>query len=263
MTENPDARLVRLEIEVPGTPEQVWEAIATGPGIACWFVPAEVDGREGGRVVTHHGPFGDSEGVVTAWEPPHRFAYQESEWAEGAPPWATEFLVEARGGGTCVVRLVSGLFSNAADWSDEIEGSEGGWTLGLDNLRIYLTHFAGEPCSHIWAMARTTEPLDRAQAALHARLGLEDAAVGERVSAAAGAPALAGVVESRHDGTVLVRADEPGRGVVEAFAHRWDDHTNLTVRLYLYGEDAAAVAEREGPAWQAWIERHAAVPEIP
>ena len=31
------------EIEVPGTPEQVWEAIATGPGITAWFMPAEVD----------------------------------------------------------------------------------------------------------------------------------------------------------------------------------------------------------------------------
>ena len=31
------ARLVDVQIEVPGTPEQVWEAIATGPGIACWF----------------------------------------------------------------------------------------------------------------------------------------------------------------------------------------------------------------------------------
>ena len=78
------ARLVRTEIEVPGTPEEVWEAIATGPGIACWFVPAEVDEREGGEIVTHHGPYGDSRGVVTAWEPPRRFAYEEREWADGA-----------------------------------------------------------------------------------------------------------------------------------------------------------------------------------
>jgi uncharacterized protein YndB with AHSA1/START domain len=31
-------------IEVPGTPEQVWEAIATGPGTEAWFVGG-VDGR--------------------------------------------------------------------------------------------------------------------------------------------------------------------------------------------------------------------------
>ena len=32
-------RSVQVEIEVPGTPEEVWQAIATGPGISSWFVP--------------------------------------------------------------------------------------------------------------------------------------------------------------------------------------------------------------------------------
>lgn len=32
---HPEAtRSIELEIEVPGTPEQVWRAIATGPGIS-------------------------------------------------------------------------------------------------------------------------------------------------------------------------------------------------------------------------------------
>ena len=43
------SREIRLETEVPGTPEQVWEAIATGPGIASWFVPAELDRARGRR----------------------------------------------------------------------------------------------------------------------------------------------------------------------------------------------------------------------
>ena len=46
-------RSVQVEVEVPGTPEQVWQAIATGPGVSAWFVPAEMDGRVGGSV-THH-----------------------------------------------------------------------------------------------------------------------------------------------------------------------------------------------------------------
>ncbi|HJW63560.1 MAG TPA: SRPBCC domain-containing protein, partial [Actinomycetes bacterium] len=37
---------LRKEITLDATPEQVWEAIATGHGIECWFVPAQVqDGR--------------------------------------------------------------------------------------------------------------------------------------------------------------------------------------------------------------------------
>jgi len=96
--DNPDARVVRVEVEVSGTPEEVWEAIATGPGLECWFVPAKVEGREGGTIKTDHGPFGESTGTVTAWEPPHRFAYEERDWhpdRPDPPPWATEILVEA------------------------------------------------------------------------------------------------------------------------------------------------------------------------
>ena len=40
-------RSVQVEVEVPGTPEEVWQAIATGPGISSWFVPAEFEERDG------------------------------------------------------------------------------------------------------------------------------------------------------------------------------------------------------------------------
>ena len=56
----------------------MWEAIATGPGISVWFVPSEVDGREGGDVVFHLGPDMDAPGTVTGWCPPERFAYEEA-----------------------------------------------------------------------------------------------------------------------------------------------------------------------------------------
>ena len=58
------------EIEVPGTPEEVWQAIATGPGIAAWFVPAEVEEREGGVTRLEIMPGVEQEGVVSAWQPP-------------------------------------------------------------------------------------------------------------------------------------------------------------------------------------------------
>ena len=47
-----------VEVEVPGTPEQVWNAIATGPGISSWFVPTEIAEGEYGRpskIVCHTG----------------------------------------------------------------------------------------------------------------------------------------------------------------------------------------------------------------
>ena len=76
-------RSVQVEVEVPGTPEQVWQAIATGPGVSSWFVPTESEERVGGAVVAHFGPGMDSTATVTAWDPPHRFA------AESACPGGT------------------------------------------------------------------------------------------------------------------------------------------------------------------------------
>ena len=40
-------RSVEAEAEVPGSPEEVWRAIATGKGISSWFVPTTVEEREG------------------------------------------------------------------------------------------------------------------------------------------------------------------------------------------------------------------------
>ena len=41
-------RTVQVQVDVPGTVETVWQAIATGPGISSWFVPTEFD-VEGNR----------------------------------------------------------------------------------------------------------------------------------------------------------------------------------------------------------------------
>src|ERR687891_698110 len=124
-TPNTPLRL-EFEVEVPGTAEQVWHAIATGPGNTAWFLPTDIEERDGGALCFHMPPDGDSPGTVTGWDPPRRFAYEEPNWAslagrEGAPvtPLATEFLVEARSGGTCVVRVVSSAFGSGADWENE------------------------------------------------------------------------------------------------------------------------------------------------
>ena len=101
-----DDRRIELEVEVTGTPEEVWRAIATGPGISSWYVPHVVEEREGGAAMASFGdgPEMQIPGVVAAWEPPHRIVFTGSEADEGL---AFEWLVEARDGGTCVVRLVN------------------------------------------------------------------------------------------------------------------------------------------------------------
>ena len=58
----PDELGLDVQIEVAATPEQVWEAISTGPGISAWFMPAEVEGE---RITFHHMAGGSSEAEVT------------------------------------------------------------------------------------------------------------------------------------------------------------------------------------------------------
>ena len=50
------------------------------------------------------GPEMQIEGRVAAWEPPHRIVFDKGEDRGGL---ALEWLIEARDGGTCVVRLVN------------------------------------------------------------------------------------------------------------------------------------------------------------
>src|SRR5262245_10858232 len=135
---------VELEWLVPGTPEQVWAALATGPGISAWFVRTQVEPQVGGKIQFDFGEGVSSAGTVTGWEPPRRFAYEERGWSEGAPPVATEIAVTARSGSTCLVRMVHSLFAATDDWDDQLEGFERGWQGFLEVLRLYQTHFPGQ-----------------------------------------------------------------------------------------------------------------------
>src|SRR5512139_2632832 len=139
-------RSVQVEVEVPGTPEEVWQAIATGPGISSWFVPAEFEERDGKPVAVslNFGPGMVSTSTVTTWEPPRKWATRSDGWVRGMPPLANEWSVEARGGGLCIVRIVQSLFASTDDWDNQLEGAESGWPGFLRTLRIYLTHFRGQ-----------------------------------------------------------------------------------------------------------------------
>lgn len=66
--DNAGNRLFEMDLLVPGTPEQVWHAMATGVGSTAWFAAAQVDEHIGGRIRFDLGPEGDSAGEVTAWE---------------------------------------------------------------------------------------------------------------------------------------------------------------------------------------------------
>jgi uncharacterized protein YndB with AHSA1/START domain len=253
---------LRLEfsIELEATPEPSWDAIATGNGITAWFMPTEVDEREGGTVLMHMGD-DDSPATITGWDPPHRFAYFEPDWATltGHDPasvteLATEFLVEAKSGGTCVLRVVTSAFGTGADWEQEFfDDMEKGWRPYFENLGLYLSNFPGQRVTSLTAHATIERPRDDVWAAMRRDLGAE--AAGQSVAA----HGIAGTVE--RIGTppamseLLIRLSEPVPGYLQFAVHGPDEGPAMTIVTgYLFSDDAPGYVERETPAWKAWLE---------
>jgi uncharacterized protein YndB with AHSA1/START domain len=244
-----------LELEVPGTPEQVWHAIATAEGISSWMMPTDLDARLGGALTFHMGPDAASHGRVTAFEPGRRFAYEE-DWATlvgqaGADvtPLLTEFLVEARSGDTCVVRVVTSAFGTGADWENEFwEEMGSGWAPMLDNFRLYLTHFPDQRATPLFAGVSFPTPPDAAVAAVRRDLGVDT--IGDAVTARG----VNGRLERSVDRHFLLRVDEPVPGFLSFYAFATDDGSTVHLQSYLFSDAAPAYVEREQPAWQAWLE---------
>ena len=258
---------VQVEVEVPGTPEEVWQAIATGPGISSWFVPAEFEMRDGKPVAVKldFGPGMESSSAVTAWDPPRRFAAEAPGWAPGSPVIADEWSVEARAGGTCIVRVVHSLFASTDDWDNQLEGTESGWPGFFRILKIYLTHFRGQRSAMMQWMASVPGTEAEAWESLTAALALKGVSAGQRWSAPAGVPALSGVVEhvSQSPYSALVRLDKPGPGTAALGACNFGGQSMVTLNFYLYGDEAAGTVARETPLWQSWIQERFPTPEEP
>jgi uncharacterized protein YndB with AHSA1/START domain len=221
-----DRRFIELEVEVRGTPEQVWRAIATGPGISSWYVPHTVDEREGGVATASFGsaPEMQIEGRVAAWEPPHRVLFDKGD-GEGL---AFEWLVEARDGGTCVVRLVNTGFGSGQDWDAQYDGMTEGWLLFLCNLRLHLEHFGGQTARAVLPTATWAGPRDTTWARLTAALGIPATpTVGQRIEVnATDAPTLAGTVADAAPWRVALL-----RTPLAKMAHRARDRHQMTSSL--------------------------------
>jgi uncharacterized protein YndB with AHSA1/START domain len=247
-------RSIELEVEVLGTVEEVWQAIATGPGISSWYVPHTVEEREGGTATASFGPGPEMQvaGRVAAWEPPRRIVF---DGGEGAGGLAFEWLVEARAGGTCVVRLVNTGFSSSEDWDDQYDGMTEGWALFLLNLKLHLEHFRGQTATAALPTATWAGPREEAWAALTDQLGVPRApVVDDRVRTSAGdGPLLAGTVVDVASWRLALLVDQPAPGTAILAVEGKGDRVSVSIWSYLYGVDGAAAARRDEPRWAKWL----------
>jgi uncharacterized protein YndB with AHSA1/START domain len=245
---------LEMSFELPGTPEQVWEAIATAKGMSAWFLRTDVDEREGGTLVIHMGDT-DSEGTITGWDPPRRLVYEE-DWASltGHPdaaltPLVSEFVVEARSGGTCVLRVVTSAFGTGADWEHEFFDEMGkSWKPFFDNLRMYLEDFAGQRATPLEVSATTAGRASDVVAAMRRSLGAGP--VGSTVTT----PQVEGVVRREDDSMLVIRTTSPAPGYIGFWAHdTGDDTATAVVQGWLFSPDAPDYVQREQEAWVDWL----------
>jgi hypothetical protein len=149
---------IRREIVLPATPEEVWEAVATGDGLAAWFMPMEVDR--------------DSP-MVTSWEPGRRLTVRTPP-EEGGGFHTFDYRLESAGPGTTGLRFAHSGFTSDA-WGEHFEAVTGsGWDMYLHTLGQYLTHFPRRPAVYLESEAPPASAEAEAWPRLITALGLKD-----------------------------------------------------------------------------------------
>ncbi len=234
------------EISLDATPEQVWAAIATGPGIDSWFMGRnEIEPGEGGRTTMTLAGFAQS-GTITAWEEGKRFAFRSDTGDDGSF-MAFEYLIEARAGGSTVLRFVhSGLLGD--DWEAEYDGLSTGDLMYLRKLAVYLAHFGDRTSTYNMFLIGPVVA-DRATAfrGFASAFGLDDVTEGAVASLAIdGLPPVNGVVEFANDPAYLGVRTSDG---LYAFIHGYQGATVAEYHAFNPSVDPAAFES----AWQRWL----------
>jgi len=257
-------RSIQVEVEVPGTPEEVWRAIASGAGVSSWFVPTRSEERLGGEIVSNFGPGMDLSATITAWEAPRHFAAESEMGPPGSPKMATEWTLEARAGGKCLVRVVHSLFASTDDWDNQLTGLEEGWPPIFRILRRYLEDFTDMACSAMQFVSIASDSEAKTWEKFGGELGLLNVAAGQKWSAPSGFPQMTGASlgQGMTPNTVLLRLDTPVPGTAYVGAFPCGGMAQVYLAIYLYGDNAKAVVTRDEPAWQKWIDERFPMPQM-
>lgn len=226
------------ELSLEATPEQVWDAIATGPGIDSWFM-----GRnqvEDGVIRTAFGDYNPAN-AITVWEPGKHLA-AKAPVADDGRFIAYEFLIEGRSEASTVVRVVTSGFLPGDDWENEFEAMTTGLALFYATLAEYLTHFIGRTAVPVTAFG----PGDYNSLVA----GLGNPAAGDPITITPpGRQPTSGVVYYTNAQTLGIRTDD----AMYRFVNGFGGGTVAQHHLFSPGADA----DEADRAWTAWLARHA------
>lgn len=234
--------------DVDATPEQLWAAIATGPGIDSWFMGRnEVEGGTGGTVRAAFGGY-RPEFRIREWEPGQRLAYGGDPAPDGRFV-AYEFLIEGRDSGSSVLRCVTSGFLPGDDWEEEFEAMTTGGALFFRTLVEYVTHFAGRTAVPVTAFGPPVVSWDLAWARLGAALGLpaRPAEADRVLIELPGRAAVEGVVYAANDQTAGIRTAD----AMYRFLRGFRGPMIASHHIFTPGADA----ETEERLWGNWLSR--------
>ena len=218
---------IRRELELAGTPEDVWHAVATEEGNAAWLFPG-LTGRD----------------QASVWEPPRRLVLR----MEGPDGWVNQIedVIEARDGSTTVLRYVhSGIFED--DWENQYDAAGQHTDFYLHTLGQYLEHFNGRTATYIGGEDPDGIAAASGFAGVKRALGIgEGASVGDRVRFGPGG--LDGELNYVHPHFLGIRTAD---GLYCFFGRdAWGMQTGMTAHLFADGVDKEAT-ER---AWSEWMQ---------
>ncbi len=236
----------RMELLLSADLDEVWKAIATGPGMDAWFMGRTCVDAEGDAMVRADMGGFVQEFDVTEFEPPRRIAYRTRPTRDGSF-LALDWMIEARGGGTTWLRSVASGFVGADDWQDEYDALREGGLRYLHNLSQAFGFFAGLPATPIngsFPQAGDGRAvLERFRRALH----LPDAvAVGDDVEARpAGLPVISATVDYVTSACLGLRSTD---GMYRFFLGMGG---MAIVEHHLFSEDVDRADVQQ--AWQRWL----------
>ena len=226
---------IRKEVALEATPEQVWEAIATGPGLATWFMAMELD---------------PADGTVTTWEPGRHLAVRTPPAPDGSAQ-AFDYVIETRDGGGTVLRFVhSGVLGDG--WGDGFESATAqGWDMYLHTLAEYFRHFPGRAATYIEVEAPPSSSAESGWPVLLRAVGLTgEATEGDPVRLDLdGLEPLDGVVDYATPSFLGVRTADG----LYRFHGRAALGMAIAVGHHLYRDDVDREQAERG--WQSWLDR--------
>jgi hypothetical protein len=228
---------VQWEGELPGTPQEVWDAFTKHAAGWIWKIDYEpwVGGAERGL----------AGGMVTAWDPPRHFQTR-AERPDGFHN-ALDYTLEPRGDGTLLRYVHRGVL--AEDYDRQLDACRQHTAFYNHSLGEYLRHFSGRDAAYVAADA--PEASARGGFAVVRRaLGVaEGVAAGDPVRLTpAGLEPIDGVVDYATHAFLGVRSADALYRVYGREA--WGGPVSVGHHLFADGADEA----EEERAWSGWLD---------